>query len=120
MSHKVYSFIVISIGFKELTTPCYQCRIQYGDTITPPPPHLVGRCPNVNAFSIFPSGGGVTAELKVVHAAVLDGVVGYVGVHDKVLETNALSPARRLGVTLRRALLGYGNGVEEKTLVLKL
>ena len=57
--------------------------------------NLVGRCPDIDAFAVF--SGGVVAELEVEQAAVLDGVVGYVGVYHEVLKTNALPPATRCG-----------------------
>ena len=63
------------------------------------PTHLLGGCPNVYAFTVL-SVGRVAGELKVVNAAVLDDVVGYVSIHDEVLQTNALPPARRCRVVV--------------------
>ena len=57
--------------------------------------HLLGRRSDVYSFSVFSLLSGVAGELEVEHAAVLDCIVGDIGVDDEVLQTNTFSPARR-------------------------
>lgn len=53
--------------------------------------YLINRRPNVYSFSVFPVR--IVADNVVVDAAILDGVVDNVGVHDEIFQADAFPTA---------------------------